>query len=501
MPPATKLRLGPLQNFREVVSLASVFLVASHWAAASETLYEALSAVYAANPGLIAERARQAADEENVRQAISGWLPTVSLDASTGTRRTQTEPTKSTTHLDPNGLGITLSQPVFQGMRTLQGKRKADAEARAGQSQLNGREQTALLDGVTAYVDVLRDRKILRLRTENVRSLQSSLSASLARHKAGDLSKTDVAQARARYHEGRADLSQATAELAASEARYRAVVGHSPGRLSPPQVPEHLLPSSFDDALAAADAQNPEVLSARSLEQAARHEKLQAWGEMLPTVTLEAKYRTDYGHEALVDNEEESSVFLRLNMPLYQGGAVRSKIRQSRARESNRRYQLANTRRQTQANVTDAWQQLIAAKARIEAARQQVAAAREALKGVSVEVKVGERAFFEILDAQRELVNAQVSSARATRDRYVASYSVLSATGRLRAHLLNLPAPTPPPGHLVGAQSDHVTHSTNGRPPLAQTATRKRQQTVVDQPHYDAAQGVFPNGFRTSLAE
>lgn len=419
--------------------LASLLLLASVAPSHSETLYEALTAAFHENPGLNAERLRQRADEENVRQAIAGFLPEVTLDAEKGNERTHTHPRHLTSRQQPGGVSFTLNQPLFKGLRTFNGKKKASAEVRAGQFQLDSREQSVLLDTVTAFVDVLRDRKIKRLRGDNVTYLQSELTASRARHRSGDLSKTDVAQARTRVYEGKADQAQAEADLAASEARFVAVIGHAPGILSRPRLPEHLVPRSLGESVDLADAQNPDVESARERQEAARREKMQAYGELLPTVSLEAKYDRDYDSSQIIDDETESSIYLRLNLPLYQGGTRRSKIRQTAARESSSRYQVTDTRRRTRALATDAWQQSRAARTRITSAKLQVEAARDALKGVTVETKVGERAFFEILDAQRELVNAEVSLARATRDLYVANYSLLATVGRLRAHLLNLP--------------------------------------------------------------
>lgn len=440
-PPRRRANYNQYENFWLSVqaafcAAALLFSTASH--ASGETLREALGAAFRDNPGLRAERARQRADEENVRQAIAGWLPTIILGADEGRAHSRTEPPVTTDTLNPHGIGVTLSQPLFRGFRTLNGKRKAEAEVQAGRFQLDDREQAILLDAVTAYVDVLRDRKIARLRRDNVTYLRSEVNASRVRRRAGELSKTDVAQARARLHEGKADLALALAEEKASEARYVSVVGHAPGRLAPPQLPENLIPRSLKEAEALADAQNPGLESARSLQVAARHEKRQAYGEWMPTVSLEAAYRRDHDPELGIDARQDSSILLRLAMPLYQGGSVRSRIRQTTAREMNRRYEVADMRRRTRAEVTDAWQKSQAARRRIAAARLQVAAAREALNGIEIEAEVGERAFFEVLDAQRELVNAEVALARSERDLTVASYTLLAAVGRLRAHLFGI---------------------------------------------------------------
>jgi hypothetical protein len=208
-------------------------------------------------------------------------------------------------------------------------------------------------------------------------------------------------------------------------------------------------------------------------QEAARRAKREAYGALLPPVSLELSHGVDHNTSAIIDQEEESSLFVRMKVPLYQGGDVRSRIRQSRASETGAAYEVTDTRRRTRAIVIDAWKQLHAALARIKAARQQVKAAREALKGVQIEVKVGERALFEVLDAQRELVNGEVALARAEHDHVVSSYALLAATGRLTAHYLSLPVAYPDLDDAVRRKNPRV-HYTKHRRTRRSPAVRPR---------------------------
>lgn len=424
-------------------SLALSLMVLAPLAARAESLNEALTSAFAGNPGLDAERARQRADQETIRQERARGLPNLSLDANRGKEKSRINSSSSSTELTQDGYALTLTQPLFQGFQIYNGTRRAKAEVRAGAAQLHDREQTILLDTVTAYMDVVQDREIARLRNSNIQFLRNELNATKARRRAGDLSKTDVAQARSRLFEGKADFAQAQANAEASEASFEAIIGHAPGVLTPPRAPVDLLPPSLEKALGVARNDNPAIVSALHSQEAARLAKKEAYGALLPSVSLELSHSVDHNVSTVIDEQEESSLFVRMSVPLYQGGELRSRIRQSRASESGAAYALTDSRRRTRAGVIDAWKQLHAAKARISAASQQVNAARAALKGVQIEVKVGERALFEILDAQRELVNGQVALARAERDHVVSSYTLLAATGRLTARYLRLHAAYP----------------------------------------------------------
>ena len=409
----------------------------------AQSLNEALTSAFAGNPGLDAERARQRADEENIKQEWAKALPNVSLEVYEGGEHSRINSASRTTKLTPEGYSVTLSQPLFRGLQTINGTRRAKAEVRAGESQLHGREQSVLLDAATAYMGVVRDRKIVKLRRDNVRFLLGELKASKARRKAGDLSKTDVAQARTRLFEGKADLAQAEADVDASEASFEAIIGRRPGALATPRAPSGMLPPSLEAALGVAESTNPAIVAAIYQQEAARRAKREAYGALLPTVSLELSHGIDRDTSTVIDKEEVSSLFVRMKMPLYRGGDLRSRVRQTRARETGASYEVTDSRRRTRADVIDAWKQLQAARARIGAARQQVQAAREALKGVKIEVSVGERALFEVLDAQRELVNGEVALARAQNDHVVSGYVLLAATGRLTAAYLNLPVDYP----------------------------------------------------------
>jgi outer membrane protein len=131
----------------------------------------------------------------------------------------------------------------------------------------------------------------------------------------------------------------------------------------------------------------------------------------------------------------------QVTVPIYQGGAEYALIRQAKETVSQRRLELAQNRDQARANVVQAWAQLEAAKAQIEATKAQVAAAEIALNGVREEARVGQRTTLDVLNAQQELVNARVALVTAQRDRVVASYTLLSAVGRLSIPVLGLQVP------------------------------------------------------------
>ncbi len=407
----------------------------------AETLKSALASAYANNPELRAERARQRATDEGVPQALSGWRPIISGSGDLGKSRTKSWGGAGTaiTRLDPRGFGISITQPIFNGMKTVNGVKQAEAGVLAGREALLNVEQNILLTSITAYLDVLRDTAILRLRRNNHTVLSAQLRSTRARFDVGELTRTDVAQARARRSGAVSQVNEAQSSLATSRAVFRQNIGHAPGSLRYPPSIAAKLPRSKKQAYRIAMREHPAILAAAFTEEAARHNIKVTKGDLYPTVTAEAAYSRRWEPSSVTRKSATASITGRLTIPLYQGGSVYSRLRQAKHTHAQRNLELDKTRAAVRASVSSAWEGLNAARAQIEAARQQVRASRIALNGVRQEAKVGQRTTLDVLNAQQELLDANVSLVLSERNATVAAYSLLSAIGRLNARHLGLP--------------------------------------------------------------
>ena len=165
-------------------------------------------------------------------------------------------------------------------------------------------------------------------------------------------------------------------------------------------------------------------------------------GALLPTVSLQATAQEAYEQSLITQRAFSAAVTAQVSVPVYQGGAEYSLIRQSKENLQQQRLTLETTRDQTRANTVTAWGQLVAGKAQVISAQSQVTASEIALNGVREEAKAGQRTTLDVLNAQQALVNARVSLVTAQHDRVVASYSVLQAVGRLSPQVLNLSTKT-----------------------------------------------------------
>jgi len=415
----------------------------------AETLRQALAAAYMTNPTLNAERARLRAIDEEASQARSSFRPSISGDLDTGYLKTNPNPidgsaaslagvnTGGTTH--PKGYSVTINKSLFRGFRTLNAIREADANIQAGRQDLRTVEQTTLLDGATVYVDVMRDRAIVRLREGNVRVLSEQLKATKDRFEVGEVTKTDVAQAKARRSGSDSQLSLAQSNLKTSRASYQRIIGHPASHLIEPSPIDSLLPHALPSALGMAEAENPILQAAIHSEEASRYVIKRIKGEMLPEISVEATYSDTLDPSVTLDRFKDTTVTGRVRVPLYSRGEPSSRARAAIETNRQRKQEVDEARTGARAIVIAAWGRLVSARAQIISDQALVGANKIALNGVKEEEKVGQRTILDVLDAEQEFLDAQVTLVTTKRDRVVASYILLSAIGRLDTNHMRLP--------------------------------------------------------------
>lgn len=422
-------------------------------AARAETLESALIQAYQNNPTLNSQRAAVRATDENVPQALSGYRPRVSITASGGeqslsttTKVTTTTPSSYSTqsgYNSPASAGVTASQTLFNGFQTANKTRQAEAQVQAARETLRVTEQQVLLNAATAYMNLLRDTAILDLQKRNVEVLQEQLRQVRDRFNVGEVTRTDVAQSESRLAAGRSQVLTAESNYKTSGAVYRQVIGTSPGKLSAGTPVDRFSPSNLAAAIGAASTTHPAVTTAQYNIDVAQMQVKVAEGALYPTLSVQGNYTKNYLAAGSLNTMESynASVLGQLSVPIYQGGAEYSLIRQAKETLGQKRVDFDTARDQARQTVVQAWGQLDAAKANIDATQAQVQASEIALNGVREEARVGQRTTLDVLNAQQELVNARVALVGAQRDRVVASYSLLAGVGRLSPQVLGLRVP------------------------------------------------------------
>jgi outer membrane protein len=425
---------------------AAVLLVAYMGLAPAlgDTIEAALVRAYQNNPQLNAQRAIVRSTDENVPQALSGYRPKVAVTASAGYQYTDAQSTAFGSSVDFHGpqatasAGGTVTQTLYNGNQTANKTRAAESQVSGAREGLRVLEQTVLLTGATIYMDYLRDAAILEVQRSNTRVLEQTLKQTQDRFNVGEVTRTDVAQSEAQLAAGKTQQLTAEANLTTTRANFRRIIGNEPEALAPGSPVDRFLPKTLPTAVELSLIENPNVTAAMfGIDVSYLQVKVNE-GALLPTVTAQASIQEAYQPAITTPKQFLTSAIAQFNVPLYQGGAEYSLIRQSKETLSQQRLNLELTRDQTRANTVTAWGQLVAGKAQVASAQSQVTASEIALNGVREEAKAGQRTTLDILNAQQALVNARVALVTAQHDRVVASYAVLSAVGRLSPQVLRL---------------------------------------------------------------
>ena len=436
--------------------IACVALPTAVITARADTLESALVQAYQNNPTLNSQRASVRATDEGVSQALSGYRPKVNITASGGEQSLSSNSRVVGPTVAPDapavyfqqsgynatyGAGATITQTIFNGYQTANKTRQAEAQVLAARATLRVTEQTVLLNAVTAYMNLLRDSAIFDLQKRNVEVLQEQLRQTRDRFNVGEVTRTDVAQAESSVASGRSQVLSAEANYKASGATYRQVIGSNPGKLTPGSPVDRFSPQSLGVAVDFASATHPAVTTAQFNMDAVQLQVQVAEGALYPTVSVQGNVQKNYMVGLNTIESYNASVLGTLSVPIYQGGAEYSAIRQAKETLGQRRLDFDAARDQVRQSVVQSWGLLEAAKGNIDATTSQVQSSEIALNGVREEARVGQRTTLDVLNAQQALVNARVALVIAQRDRVVASYTLLASVGRLAPQVLALRVP------------------------------------------------------------
>ncbi|NBC37993.1 TolC family outer membrane protein [Novosphingobium sp. FSY-8] len=449
----------------------------------AEELRDALASAYASNPTLLAARDQLRATDAGVPLARADGLPSLSASVQEMENVQQSRLSSGSTYM-PRVFSMSgaLSVPVFSGGAVRNAVHAAETRVVAGRADLRAVESGVFSQTVTAYLDVIRTEAIVRLNMAQVQTLEVNLKATSDRFQIGELTRTDVAQSQSRLALAQGNLRSAEAAHAVARETYIQVVGKPAGQLaSPPALTA--VPANVEDAVAYALDHNPDLLAAHERARAAGFDRAAAGAARLPKISIFADTaRTDYQNSLRItgvpaaltpQSTTTADVGIRATIPLYQGGRPSALVRQAEARESQSLDQLIGVERQVIAGVRSAWSNYRAAQAIITSTQKAVDAAQLSLKGVRAENSVGNRTILDILNAEQELINAQVQLVTAQRNAYVAGFSLLSAMGRAEARDLGLDTGSlyDPEAHYRRAAGDYLDWGSDGRPQATATRT------------------------------
>lgn len=413
----------------------------------ADSLQDALRQALQSNPTLAAARSDTVAASENIVQAASGGRPRAIITT------TETEFVKQSTRstLVPDrrlNSGVSLTVPLYRSGAVKYAVK--EAEQRYAATRQNFRVIVADLFAavVDVYSNVIRDETIVRASERNVTALRGNLRAIKGRFSIGDMTVTDVSLSEARLALAEGSLQAVRAQLVDSREDYIRVVGRSPTNLTDTGDWSNL-PTRVDTAVDTAISNNGALQAARFSIDAAEYRARSIHGERglqvsgfgsgtyfnnLDSVSGRSIFRPQ-------DRGTSAQVGIILDLPLYQGGLPASRIRQARAARSSAIEQAIALERDIVAQTRSAYAIWRSSLEYFAKAQDAIAANEVALRGAKMENNIGTRTLLDVLDIERELFNNYVTAASVRRDVNVASFRLLTLTGKADPDDLGLADP------------------------------------------------------------
>jgi TolC family type I secretion outer membrane protein len=419
--------------------------------------------VYQRHPKLESQRDELRILDERVSQANAGYRPNLSANAGFGKQRLKVSG-QEWQYGDDRRQSLVATQSLFSGFSTVAQTRAAKERVQAGRAQLLATEQTVFFSAISSWLEVCAKEKILLLNLENMKRIESYRSATQERYKAGDGTTTDIALAESRYGEAESQAALAEAERDAAIAAYERNTDLVAQIADFPTPPDEL-PLSMQEAVDLAK-HNPELARADHLQTAAQHDIDSASSSLWPNVSLRGAMDEERSTAFALGKLRNDSVTLNVSIPLYQGGAEYSRIREAKIAREKSRQDALDTAREIVQRAKTSWANFSASIKVIQASKRSSSAAKQALEGITEEHRDGTRTLTEVLDAQSELLSSQITETQAHKNSRLEAYRLMASVGKLTVEGLHLPVASYNPethyedtaGRWVGTSIDsHIT--------------------------------------------
>lgn len=416
--------------------IAALALALAGTAVHADNLLQVYRLAQQNDPTFAAARAEYQAAREAVPQARSAVLPQVALSASyyENSEELSGQNSSQSSDYDSNQWQLELRQTLFD-WNEFSGLGRADAQVAQAESRFAVAEQDLITRVSQAYFDVLGARDTLRFAGAEKRAIERQLEQARERFEVGLIPVTDVKEAQASY-----DLAvsrEIDAENALENARevLRTLTGEPPGTLSGVvadlelRSPDPASPGPWVDT---ALQQNPSYLAARSGAEVARYEIRQARAGHYPNIDFVARHSEQDTRLAGSDTDTETdSIGIELNIPLFSGGATVSATRSARSQFEAAQSRTVQARRSAEQDTRNAFRGIEASLSQVRALDQAVESNRAAVEATRAGFRVGTRTAVDVLEALRDLYQAQRDYATARYQYIVNRLRLKQAAGTL----------------------------------------------------------------------
>lgn len=406
------------------------------------------------DPRLRAAEANRNAVLETKPQSIARLLPTISAQGGLNRDHWKTNAIGAGTPFFPSAFGLkgqnvgfwdsyasaNLTQPIYHHEIWVQ-LSQADNQIAQAEATYAAEQQNTALRTAQAYFNVLLAQDHLAFAAAEKEAIGRQLEQAKARFEVGLIAITDVNQAQAGYDQARANEIKAVNDLDNARESLREIIGEYEEHLSglaaeiPLKSPE---PSDIEVWGRRAQENNLDIISAQNRSELAKKSIDLQFAGHLPTLDL-------VGSAGFVDNNrpdgftyKSQSIGMQVNIPLFQGGTVNSRVRQARQEFEAALENLDTQRRAVTRQVKNAYRGILSSISQVSALKAAVMSAQSALEATEAGFEAGTRTMVEVLTEQRNLYAAKRNYAQARYDYIVNSLSLKQTSSLLQREDIEL---------------------------------------------------------------
>jgi outer membrane protein len=379
-------------------------------------------------------RAADKAGQEKSVQGRAGLLPSVNLNANASHNTFESNLTSGTSQYSPNGVSINATQPLYRRQNQVQYAQSKE-QVRIADLQFKLAEQDLILRVAQAYFDVLQSQDTIAFIDAQKAAITEQLASAKRNFEVGTATITDTNEAQARYDLA---VAQEIAEQNTLNIRRRALerlIGKPAEALDTPVDPLQLKDASgsIDDWAARAAKGNLQAEIQRIAMSIADQEVERNRAGHYPTLDAVAGYAINNNQNIgpTQISTRVASIGLQLNVPIYQGGLVSSRVREAVANQEKARQDAEAAAREASLQARQDWLNVSSGAARVRALEQALVSSNAQLDSTKLGLEVGVRTNLDVLNAEQQVFSARRDLASARYAYLLAGLSLKAAAGIL----------------------------------------------------------------------
>jgi len=416
------------------LAAAGFALALASAAASAQSLRELYEAAHAYDATYLAARAL--ADSATYRVEQTRALNRASASLAGNVARVESNPTAGS-NFSSNGFGLSVNgrQPLFNRSNDAT-IAQAELSLESSLADLDTAEQDLMLRVSQAYFDVLGAQDTLETTRANKAAISEQLASAKRNFEVGTAIITDTREAQARFDLATAQEIAADNDLVTKRIALDQLVGRGnvqPRGLAVPVALPATAAIPVDDLVGRAAEEHPAVRRARVAFDVAQLETEKARAQRLPTVDAVASVAGGRGTIAanVTGYNSVGSIGVQVNVPLYTGGSIQNRIKETLVLEDRSRNDLEAARRAVTQTTRQAYYTLQSSTAQVKALEAAEASSQLALEATQLGYRVGIRVNVDVLNAQSQLYQTRRDLARARYDLLLSTLRLRQASGRL----------------------------------------------------------------------